>query len=230
MDLNKKIIDKINNLINQSSNFDSGFKIIFNLDTDTLNEQNAEILYSMTKNYLLLRKEHGEIILMFNKLCNSISYDDILVETPKLQKKTKKNKENDNLKLLYDISTFNTLLNNVNDLINNIDYQYKKIAIKYPKFINKKPIIIILITPPNSNNKYINIINELKKIHTEHKYITIELSNDNDKNILKFEELKYYGIKYTKDVPKIYIINGTTISDISLTHNQNLEQIKDLLE
>ena len=87
MDFNKQILDKIDNLINLSSNFDSAFKIVFNLETETLSEENADTLYSMTKNYILIRKEHGEIILMLNKLTNSISYDDVFSDSTKKTKK-----------------------------------------------------------------------------------------------------------------------------------------------
>jgi hypothetical protein len=234
MNFNKEILNKINNLVELSSNFDSGFKIVFNLQTETLNEENTDILYSMTKNYLLLRKEHGEIILMFNKLSNSISYDDILEDSSKKTNKTKVNEDqsykSENFKLLYEISTFSTLINNINDLINNIDYQYKKIAIKYPKFINKKQILIILITFSNSDEKYINMINELKKEFPEHKYKIINC--ENEKDITKCEEeLKDYVIKIKslKSLPIIYIVNNRTINKIPLSKIDNAETIKKLL-
>jgi hypothetical protein len=234
MDFNKKILDKINLIINLSASFDSGFKIIFELENNTLDEKNIDILYSMTKNYIQLRKEHGEIILMFNKLSNSIILDEIVEESSKktTQSKGKEdlNTELYNSKLLYDISTFNSLLNNINDLINNIDYEYKKIAVKYPKFINKNQILIILITLSNSDEKYINMINELKKEYLEHKYKVISLENKSD--ISKYEkELNDYGIKTKsiKSLPLIYILNGGTLSKIPLSKFNNIEPIKGLL-
>jgi len=234
MDFNKQILDKIDNLINLSSNFDSAFKIVFNLETETLSEENADTLYSMTKNYILIRKEHGEIILMLNKLTNSISYDDVFSDSTK---KTKKNKDkenlntkSDNLKLLYDISTFSTLVNNINDLINNVDYEYKKIAVKYPKFINKKQITVILITSSNSDKKYINMIEELKKEYPEHKYKVIVCQNENDISKCQ-EELEEYEIevKSLKSLPEIYILNDSTINKIPISKLDNAEPLKKLL-
>jgi hypothetical protein len=227
MDFNKKILDKIDSLIKLSNDFDSGFKIIFNLDSDTLDEKNTDILYSMTKNYILLRKEHGEIILMFDKLKNSVNYDEVKEGT-----KNKKNTDNNSeiyLKALYDISTFSTLLNNINDLINNIDYEYKKIAIKYPKFINKKQITVILITP-SSDEKYTKMINELMISNPEHKYKIIKY--DIEKDLSKYkEELKQYEIeiKSLKSLPVIYIINGSTKNEINLSKNSPDIPIKSLI-
>jgi hypothetical protein len=236
MDFNKQILDKIDSLINLSSIFDTGFKTVFNLETEVLNEENTDILYSMTKNYISIRKEHGEVILMFNKLMNSTSHDynlfDNLAES---SKKTKKSKEKDNskfenFKLLYDISTFSTLINNINDLINNIDYEYKKIAVKYPKFINNKQIMIILITLSSSDNKFTEMIVELKKEYPEHKYKIIKC--EDDKDILKCEEeLKEYEIKIKslKSLPLIYIVNGNTINEIPISKFDNIEPLKKLL-
>ena len=63
-----KLLDKIDNLVKLSDNFDTGFKKIYNLDSSSkLDETSIEILYSMTKNYILMRKEHGEMLLMMNK-------------------------------------------------------------------------------------------------------------------------------------------------------------------
>ena len=236
MDFNKKILDKIDNLVKLSSNFDSGFKTIFNLETEKINEENAEILYSMTKNYILLRKEHGEIILMFNKLVSSVNYDE-LTEEP--SKKTKKSLENNNLdsklgnfKFLYDISTFSTLTNNINDLINNIDYEYKKIALKYPKFINRRQITVILITLPDSDEKYKNMVNELKINYPEHKYKIIKCENEKADITKCEEELKDYNIKIKsmKSLPVIYVVNGTTITEIPISKIDNVEPIKNLIE
>ena len=152
-------------------------------------------------------------------------------------KKQKKNKDkenlntkSDNLKLLYDISTFSTLVNNINDLINNVDYEYKKIAVKYPKFINKKQITVILITSSNSDKKYINMIEELKKEYPEHKYKVIVCQNENDISKCQ-EELEEYEIevKSLKSLPEIYILNDSTINKIPISKLDNAEPLKKLL-
>ena len=166
MELNLKLLNNIDNLVKLSTDFDSGFKIIYNLDTnDKLNEKNIDILYSITQNYILMRKVHGDILLMMHKFTNSINLHSNIQNNNLQEKKSNKNtpKTNtDNIddletSKLYDLSTFSTLLGNVNDLMNNIDYEYKKIALKYPKFINKNQLIIILIVQ-NSEDKYIKLI------------------------------------------------------------------------
>ena len=237
MDFNKKLIDKIDNLVKLSTEFDSGFKVIFELESDKINESNAEILYSMTKNYILMRKEHGELILMMNKQLNSINFEpkkDVDKEPNKKNKKTniEKEKEIDNTMELYNVSTFNTLLSNANDLINNIDYEYKKIAIKYPKFINKSQITLILIQSPDTEEKYVKMIEELKNKHPEHKYKIINCS-DTKSDISKCEEeLEQFGIKFKsfKSLPVIYIKNNSTITEIPLSKINDIEPIKQLIE
>jgi hypothetical protein len=239
MDFNKKLIDKIDNLVKLSTEFDSGFKVIFELEVDKIDEKNAEILYSMTKKYILMRKEHGELILMMNKQINSINLEPKQDVNKEQNKKNKKNnidkeidKEIDNTMELYNMSTFNTLLSNANDLINNIDYEYKKIAIKYPKFINRGQIILILVQSPDTEPKYIKMIEELKNKHPEHKYKIINCS-DTKSDISKCEEeLNHFGIKFKsfKSLPIIYIKNNSTITEIPLSKINDIEPIKKLVE
>lgn len=236
MDFNKKILDKIDNLVKLSTEFDSGFKVMFDLETDKINEHNAEILYSMTKNYILMRKEHGELILMMNKQINSLNFVQIEDRDKEQNKKTKKKDkigtEIDNTMELYNVSTFNTLLSNANDLINNIDYEYKKIALKYPKFINGSQITLILIKSSNTDEKYVKMINELKNKHPEHKYKIINC-DDTKLDISKCEEeLKDYNIKIKslKSLPLVYIKNKSTITEIPLSKINDIEPIKQLIE
>lgn len=230
-----KILNKIDNLVKLSNDFDSGFKIIYNLDPSSqLNESNIELLYSMTKNYILMRKEHGELLLMMNKFVNSINYN---VEIQNGGAKSNKNisklnitNDDEDNKALYDLSTFNTLLGNVNDLINNIDYEYKKIAVKYPKFINMKQMTIILISS-DLENKYTKLLEDIKIEHPEHKYKIIKCDNKKE-DISKCEEdLKNYGIKIKpKTLPVIYIINDTTLTEIPISKIDSIEPIKNLIK
>lgn len=237
MDFNKKLIDKIDNLVKLSTEFDTGFKVVFESDADKINEQNAEILYSMTKNYILMRKEHGELILMMNKQINSINIEskedgDKDKEQNKKNKKKNTDIEVNNTMELYNVSTFNTLLSNANDLINNIDYEYKKIALKYPKFINGGQITLILIQSTDTDNKYMKMIEELKNSHPEHKYKIINCG-DSKLDISKCEkELEPYGIKFKsqKSLPVIYIKNKSTITEIPISKINEIEPIKQLLE
>jgi hypothetical protein len=248
MDLNFKLLASIDNLVKLSGDFDSEFKIMFNLDTEVIiDEEKAKILYSMTKNYILLRKEHGQIILMMNKLINSANSIEITNFTSNeykdkksdknISKKNKNNNQDNNqdnnqnkTNILFDISTFSTLLNNVNDLINNIDYEYKKIAIKYPKFINKSQITIVLVSP-NTDDKYDKLIEELKINNPEHKYKIIKCGNEKEDIKICEAELKELNIKGPiKSLPLAYIINNSTVSEIKISQKGAYEQIKNLIE
>lgn len=236
----KKLLDKIDNLIKLSNDFDNGFKVIYEINVNELNKENIELLYSMTKNYILMRKAHGEILLMMNKFTNSLNMDINKTQEKKSTKNVSKiNDDNndmddsENTRLFYDLSTFNTLLGNVNDLINNIDYEYKKIAIKYPNFINKKQMMIILVSQDSddSNNKYIKLIGELEKSHPEHKYKIIKCG-DKKGDISKCEEeLTEYKIKIkSKSLPLIYIVNNSTVSEIPISKIDGIEPIKDMIK
>lgn len=237
-----KLLNKIDNLVKLSTDFDSGFKIIYNLDsTSQLDESKTDILYSMTKKYILMRKEHGELLLMMNKFTNSIPFSNIDIKSQTGGAKSNKNVSKPSIngmddtdetivKTLYDLSTFNTLLGNVNDLINNIDYEYKKIAVKYPKFINKKPMLIILITP-NLEDKYAKLIDEIKISHPEHKYKIIKCEDKKDEIVKCEEELREYGIKIkSKTLPVIYIINNGTFTEIPISKIDGIEPIKNLVK
>lgn len=238
MDFNKKILDKIDNLVKLSSEFDDGFKIIFDTTTETITEQNTELLHSMTKKYISMRKEHGEIILMMNKQMNLLNANDSSMEdvnkiNTKKQKKNIQDANNDvnNTMKFYDLSTFNTLLNNVNDLINNVDYEYKKIALKYPRFINNKQLHVILIYSTDIDNKYVQLIEELKINHPEHKYIIMKCQGSKSDIDRCEDELKDYGIKIkSKNLPLIYIVNKSTIAEIPISKIDDIEPIKKLIE
>lgn len=231
MDLDKKILDKIDNIIKLSGDFDTGFKAVFDLDSSKLNGETADILFAMTKNYINIRKEHGEIILMINK---HISSNTNLIDQKSTKDKTLDTKiELDIPSLLYGISTFNTLLNNINDLINNIDYEYKKIAIKYPKFINSNPITIILVYSPINpeDTKYTGMIGELKLAHPEYKYKIINCNGDKSDISRCEDELRDYDIKIkSKSLPLIYIVNKSTTTEIPIGKIQDINPIKKLLE
>lgn len=236
MDFNKKLLDKIDNLVKLSNNFDSNFKIVFELEPNTkIDEKNAEILYTMTSDYISIRKKHGELLLMMNELMNKKNNFNTTNDEKKTDKKNKKEdmnlKNDDEINFLYDISTFTTLMNNVTDLINNIDYEYKKIALKYPKFINKKQITIILLKSDTvSNDKYTKMIEELKKDYPEHKYIISKCENKTDISKCE-EEFKKYNIKIKsiKNLPLIYIVNDDTVTEIPISQIDDIQPIKNLM-
>lgn len=220
MDLiNTKILNKINNLVKLSEEFDSEYKVIYGLNPETeLDEKNIDILHSMTKNYIEIRKEHGEFLIIMSNLINSKASQNIL-ETNKKNDKSKSSMETDSINILYDISSFNTIANNINDLINNIDYEYKKIAVKYPKFINTNPITIIFITNESDVEikQYEKLINELKTEYPEYKYKNIKCANKSGINKCE-KELEEYNIKIKsiKSLPLAFIVNNSYVTEIPL--------------
>lgn len=232
-----KLLDKIDNLIKLSNDFDNGFKSIYEINVNELNKENIELLYSMTQNYILMRKEHGEILLMMHKLTNLLDMNINKTQEKKSTKNVSKTNEghndmdySENTRLFYDLSTFNTLLGNINDLINNIDYEYKKIAIKYPNFINRKKMIIILVLQ-DSDDKYIKLIGDLEKSHPEHKYKIIKCGHKKGDILKCEEELSKYEIKIkSKSLPLIYIVNNSTVSEIPISKIDGIEPIKDMIK
>jgi len=202
MNLNKSLIKKIDNIVNLSKEFDTNFNYIINLNTK-LQEQNiTDKIYILTKNYIYLRSEHGSLILLLDRVKDKINSESTDLNQDLINK-------------LYDLSTFYSIVANVSELINNIDFQYKKIAIKYPKFINKKPITILLIVEKiDPNNKYIKIIEEIKNKNPENVYKIIEAKNNtkiNCKNILD----KNFDLDIQK-LPSLYLINDDNISEIPI--------------
>ena len=223
MDIDKKLIDKIENIVKLSDEFDFGFKIIIDLPNDKIDEKNIENIYLLTKKYIIIRKLHGELLLFLNKLINSVNYNQI--ETNNDEQVN--NKENEKLsKILYDISTFNSLMININELITNIDYEYKKFALKYPKFINKKPLTLILLTDnKEENKKYSEIIEQLKIKFPEHIYKITKCEYIN-KKIKCNNEIDELNLKLKiNSLPMIYIIKNSNVVEIPINEIENIESM-----
>ncbi len=212
MNFNKSILDKINNLVKLTKEFDQDFKIMIELTDNVLDEKNIEHVIALTKNFLLIRNIHGQLIIIMNKLIN-------LSET-----------NDEELKQMYEISTFTSLLSNISDLINNIDFQYKKIALKYPKYINKRQFEIILITESNDeNNEYIKLFNSIKSKYPENKYKIITTTKLEMKKELT--KILNQDIKTTsKKLPILYIIDGIKFIEIPLDEIKDIESIQNILD
>lgn len=214
MNLNKSLIKKIDNITSLSNDFDKTFKI-FQTIKDEEQSKIIENIYKLTQIYIFLRAEHGGILILLDNLTDEI--------------KTMGNKLNDTaLQKLYDLSVFKSILGNVEDLLNNIDMEYKKVALKYPKFINKKPLIILFFV----ENKIINadkieIIENVKNIHPEHSYKIIETTSNSKVN-LKDIIGKDITIKI-KIVPTMYLINNNNITEIPGSNITNENSVISLI-
>lgn len=214
MNLNKSLIKKIDNITSLSNDFDKTFKI-FQTIKDEEQSKIIENIYKLTQIYIFLRAEHGGILILLDNLTDEI--------------KTMGNQLNDTaLQKLYDLSVFKSILGNVEDLLNNIDMEYKKVALKYPKFINKKPLIILFFV----ENKIINadkieIIENVKNIHPEHSYKIIETTSNSKVN-LKDIIGKDITIKI-KIVPTMYLINNNNITEIPGSNITNENSVISLI-
>lgn len=215
MNFNKILITKIDTITNLSKEFDDNFKKTINLQNNDITEDNVNQIYTVTKNYLLIRSNHGMLLLLMDKLKKSIeNINDNEIDSQSINK-------------LYELSTFTSILSNINDLVNNIDFEYKKFAIKFPKFINKKPLQILLFTK-NDNDELINIINEAKKKCPENIYKIIKCSGNEKKikcdNIIGIDA----NIKITK-LPALYILNESNINEIETKQIKDVHNLLDLI-
>jgi len=218
MNINNSLIKKIDNLVSMSKEFDENFKKIIGLQTDKIDENNVDDIYRMTSTYILIRSEHGSILLLIDKVKNLINISE------------KEEIDDEITNKLYNYSTFTSILSNINDLINNIDYQYKKIALKYPKFINKKPLFIILFTDDISkSNKYVELIDKIKDQYPENKYKVIQV----EKTVKKIKCDEIIGCKITikiNSLPSLFIINDDNITEIPIEIIKDPEAITNLIK
>ncbi len=214
MNFNKKLFDKIDNIIKISKDFDENYKKVINIEYKNITDDIIECIYALTKYYISLRSEHGNLILMMDEFKNSIDMKD----------------NNDNkINQLYDLSTFNSILTNINELITNIDFQYKKFAIKYPKFINKKPMTILLLTESDDeSNEYVNLINQVKKQLPENIYKIVKCN----KSEKKFKCNKILDINLTlkiTELPMLFIINGTNIVEVPIDKFKDVNTLTNII-
>jgi hypothetical protein len=216
MNFNKTVLDKIDNFISLTRNFDLNYKNVIAIQDNEIKNEDIKYIYMITKYYIEIRTLHGELLLLIDELKSSLTLG-------------KLSKQNDNTNKLYDLSTFNSILLNINELITNIDYQYKKIAIKYPKFINKKPLTVLLLTDDDDEeNMYVKLINQIKKKNPENIY-KIEKCKKSDKKI-KCDKILGMGLtlKITS-LPLLYIINGSNIVEIPIDKINDSESLSSLL-
>jgi len=224
MNFNKLLLDKIDNLVILSKEFDENYKKIIETIDNNLDEKIINCIYTLTKNYISLRTIHGEIILLMNK------YENYTGENIKKDDKDLNENSDNKINKLYDLSTFYSIITNINELINNIDFQYKKIATKYPKYIGNKSLTVMLLIDENEDenkNVYTQLINKVKVKYPENIYKIIKV-NKKEKKEKKKNLDKILGINLTLKItilPTIYVINGTNIVELPLDKINNIEEV-----
>lgn len=214
MNFNINLIKKIENQIDMSNKFD---KLCTEILEDISSEKNTTNIYNITTLYMLIRAEHGGIIILNDKMKNDIINMDTTLNDETINK-------------LYDLSTFTSILDNINNLVSNIDFQYKKMALMFPKLIVKKPIHIILIVKSiNKTNNYIKIIEEAKKKLVQNEFHVIECTEigkiiNCDKMIKKKVSLR------VESIPSLYMINDDNIVELPIKNIKCVEDLIKLLE
>lgn len=217
MNFNKIVLDKINNFVLLSKEFDNNYQNVIRMRGDKINDENKKSIFMITKYYIELRSTHGELILLVDEFKNMINTSKTL-------------KQNVNTNQFYDLSTFSSILSSINELVTNIDFQYKKIAMKYPNFINKKPLTILLLTDnDNEDNEFVKLLNGIKSQIPENIYKIVKC-NKSDKKI-KCD--KILGINLTLKItslPILFIINGSNIVEIPIDKFNDPDALKNLIK
>ena len=139
--------NNIENILKKSTDFD----FICSDILDDLNSKNVrEKVENLTKNYINIRKSHGELLLLENNFKKNIN------KNIKLQKGGSKNE-------LYDLSTFTSIIENVSNVVNNIDFEFKKIALLFPQFIGDNKQNVLYFKDKNKNSKYSKWVDDIKE-------------------------------------------------------------------
>jgi hypothetical protein len=219
MNFNKIVLDKIDSFVLVSKEFDNNYQKVLTVQNDKINDENRKSIFMVTKYYIELRTIHGELILLvdeFKKMINSPKSLNLNI--------------NENTNKFYDLSTFSSILSSVNELITNIDFQYKRIAIKYPNFINKKPLMILLLTDDdNEDNKFVKLLNDVKTQVPENIYKIIKCNKSEKK--IKCD--KILGVNLTLKIPTLpilFIINGSNIVEIPIDKFDDSNVLKNLIK
>lgn len=217
MNINISLIKKIDNIVKLSNDFDKIFNSMIKISNPSdINSEQIEDLYKLTQLFIFIRSEHGGLLLLFDR-----KKDKILSESSELSDKL--------VNELYDLSTFDSILTNVAELVSNIDFEFKRIAIMYPKFINKKPMTLILFVDDiKTKNKYILMIEELKKLNPENIYKVFECE--------KVGEKVNCGKIFGKDIninveslPSLFLINESNISNLPLDKIKSVDMLTKMI-
>ena len=213
MDFNISLIKKIENILEMSSRFDKVCTTILAGNVD-LNESSIQNIRELTSLYMLIRAEHGGIIILNDKMKKDISINDSALSDKLINQ-------------LYDLSTFTSINDNINNLVSNIDFEFKKIALMYPKLISKQTNhLILFIQKIDKKDKYIKMIEDIKKIRPENEYHIIECKEEG----IKVDCTKMVKMQLSIGIdklPSLYLVNGINIVEIPM---EQLKVFGDLIQ
>jgi hypothetical protein len=202
MDFNVSLIKKISNILEMSSSFDKISVEILQGDVK-LNPKTVEKIKELTSLYMLIRAEHGALIVLNDKLKNDIASKSSTLSDKLISK-------------LYDLSTFTSIIENVNNLVSNTDFEFKKIALMYPRLISSNTThIFLFVKTIDQTDKYIKMIEEVKKLRPEHEYHVIECEKVG-KKIDCSPMIKSKLSIEVKSLPSMYIISESNVTEVPI--------------
>jgi len=213
MDFNISLIKKIENILEMSGKFDKICTSVLN-DTTDISKSKIENIRELTSLYMLVRAEHGGIIILSDMMKKDVSIGDKTLSDKLINK-------------LYDLSTFTSIIENINNLVNNMDFEFKKIALMFPKLINKETShLILFVKNIDKSNIFVKIFEDIKTLKPEYDYHVVECEEEGK----KVDCEKMLGFKLSINVtklPSIYLINGSNIVDLPL---DSIKETKDLIK
>jgi hypothetical protein len=224
--MNSNIINlsnKIESIIINSTEFDNN---CIDILADVTNKNINKKIYNLTKTYMDIRSNHGELLIMENNLKKNINRK--IKNNIKLQKGG--NSINNNTEL-YDLSTFTSMIENVSNVVNNIDFEFKKIALMFPKYINNNRENVLFFKERNKNTKYSKWIDEIKEEDNKDIDINvIELSSKDIDNKYNLSNISSNNVDIKiKNLPSMFIINNGNIAEIELKSIKNINEFKNYL-
>ena len=216
MDFNISLIKKIESILEMSGKFDKICTVILSGDVD-LTKSSIKNIKELTSLYMLIRAEHGGIIVLNDKMKKDINTQDSSLSDILINK-------------LYDLSTFTSISDNINNLVSNVDFEFKKIALMYPKLINKQTNhLLLFVKNGDKENKYIKMIEDIKKLRPENEYHIVECKSS-DKKIDCGEMV---GMKLSlgiEKLPCLYLVNGSNIAEIPMNQLKNCGDLIKMLD
>lgn len=204
--------NNIENILKKSTDFD----FICSDILDDLNSKNVrEKVENLTKNYINIRKSHGELLLLENNLKKNIN------KNIKLQKGGSNNE-------LYDLSTFTSIIENVSNVVNNIDFEFKKVALLFPQFIGDNKQNVLYFKDKNKNSKYSKWVDDIKEKKNNINFEIVELSDDNKKYNLSKLTSEDIDIEI-KNLPSLFIVKNNNLIEVQLGNIKNIDELKNIL-
>ena len=202
----------IDNIVKKSTEFDY---ICNDIIEDISAKDMRNKVEKLTNNYLNIRKNHGELLLLENNFKKSIN------KNIKLQKGGSKNE-------LYDLSTFTSIIQNVSDVVNNIDFEFKKVALLFPQYIGENKKNVLFFKDKNKNSKYSRWIDDIQKTKNNINFDIVELSEENNKYNLSKLTSEDIDIE-VKTLPSLFIVKNNNLIEVQLNNIKDIDELKKLL-